>query len=51
MTYSHTIQDKCDCPAQIVADAYPSGNFHRVYYGEILAVRAEENARALLELE
>jgi len=35
---------------QIVADAYPSGNFHRIYYGEILAVRAEENARALLGL-
>jgi hypothetical protein len=36
---------------QIVADAYPSGNFHRIYYGEILAVRAEENPRALLGLE
>jgi flavin reductase (DIM6/NTAB) family NADH-FMN oxidoreductase RutF len=34
----------------IVADAYPSGNFHRIYYGEILTVRAEENARALLGL-
>jgi hypothetical protein len=36
---------------QIVADAYPSGNFHRIYYGEVLAVRAEENARALPGLE
>ncbi|MEA3459190.1 MAG: flavin reductase family protein [Chloroflexota bacterium] len=36
---------------QIVADAYPGGNFHRIYYGEILAVRAEENVRALLGLE
>jgi len=37
--------------AQIVSDAYGSGDFHRIYYGEILAVRAEENARALLGLE
>ena len=35
---------------RIVASAYPSGNFHRIYYGEILAVRAEENARALLSI-
>jgi flavin reductase (DIM6/NTAB) family NADH-FMN oxidoreductase RutF len=35
----------------IVADAYPSGNFHRIHYGEILAVRAEANPRALLGLE
>jgi len=35
---------------QIVADAYPSGNFHRIYHGEVLAVRAQEDARALLEL-
>lgn len=36
---------------EIVADAYPNGDFHRIYYGEILAVRAEENARVLLGLE
>ena len=35
---------------RIVADAYPKGDFHRLYYGEILAVRAEENARSLLGL-
>lgn len=36
---------------QIVASAYPRGNFHRIYYGGILAVRAAENARELLRLE
>jgi len=36
---------------QIVADAYPGGDFHRIYYGEILAVRAEEKARELLGLK
>jgi len=36
---------------QIVASAYPSGNFHRIYHGEILAVRAAQNARALLAAE
>jgi flavin reductase (DIM6/NTAB) family NADH-FMN oxidoreductase RutF len=33
---------------QIVADAYPSGDFHRIFHGEILSVRAEPNARSLL---
>jgi flavin reductase (DIM6/NTAB) family NADH-FMN oxidoreductase RutF len=36
---------------QIVAGAYASGDFHRIYHGEILAVRAEPNARALLGLD
>lgn len=36
---------------QIVSGAYPNGDFHRIYYGEILAVRAEGNARALLGLK
>ena len=36
---------------QIVSGAYPSGDFHRIYYGEILAVRAEGDARSLLGLE
>jgi flavin reductase (DIM6/NTAB) family NADH-FMN oxidoreductase RutF len=35
---------------EIVAGAYPSGDLHRLYYGEILAVRAAERARELLEL-
>lgn len=35
---------------EIVADAYSDGDFHRIYYGEILAVRAAENAREMLEL-
>jgi flavin reductase (DIM6/NTAB) family NADH-FMN oxidoreductase RutF len=33
---------------EIVVGAYPSGDLHRIYYGEILAVRAEVKARALL---
>jgi flavin reductase (DIM6/NTAB) family NADH-FMN oxidoreductase RutF len=36
---------------QIVSDAYPSGNFHHIYHGEILAVRADQNARTLLGVE
>jgi len=32
----------------IVSGAYPRGDFHRVYWGEILAVRAVPNAAALL---
>jgi len=36
---------------RIVADAYPRGNFHRIYYGEILALRAEENVLELLGLK
>jgi flavin reductase (DIM6/NTAB) family NADH-FMN oxidoreductase RutF len=35
---------------EIVAGAYPGGDLHRLYYGEILAVRAAENARQLLGL-
>jgi flavin reductase (DIM6/NTAB) family NADH-FMN oxidoreductase RutF len=30
---------------QIKSSAYPSGDFHRVYFGEILAVYADEDAR------
>lgn len=30
---------------QIKSSAYPMGDFHRVYFGEILAVYADENAR------
>jgi len=36
---------------EIVSGAYAGGDFHRIYHGEILAVRAEENVRALLGLE
>jgi len=32
----------------IQASAYPGGDFHRIYYGEILAVRAAPNAAELL---
>ena len=28
----------------IINDAYPQGDFHRVYYGQILATYADENA-------
>lgn len=35
--------------ADIRASAYPSGDFHRVYFGEVLAVRALPDAAALLE--
>lgn len=36
--------------AEITADAYEGGDFHRVYWGEILAARAEPNAaKALAE--
>jgi flavin reductase (DIM6/NTAB) family NADH-FMN oxidoreductase RutF len=35
---------------EIVARSYTSGDLHRVYYGEILAVRAVENAREVLGL-
>lgn len=34
--------------AEIKSAAYPSGDYHRVYYGEIMAVRALPNARELL---
>jgi len=33
---------------EIKASAYPGGNFHRLYYGEILAVRALPDAAELL---
>lgn len=32
----------------IVAGSYESGDFHRIYYGEILCVRAAKDARELL---
>ena len=28
----------------IINDAYPQGDFHRIYYGQILATYADENA-------
>ena len=34
--------------AEIRSSAYPEGDFHRVYYGEILAVRALPDAPKLL---
>jgi len=33
---------------EIRAGAYPGGDFHRVFWGEILAARAERDAAALL---
>ena len=33
---------------EIISGAYTAGDFHRVYYGKILAVRAEPNAAELL---
>jgi flavin reductase (DIM6/NTAB) family NADH-FMN oxidoreductase RutF len=36
---------------EIVAGSYAGGDFHRIYYGEILAVRAAEDARAMLGME
>jgi flavin reductase (DIM6/NTAB) family NADH-FMN oxidoreductase RutF len=36
--------------AEIVAHAYSRGDVHRIYHGEILAVRALEDARQALEL-
>jgi flavin reductase (DIM6/NTAB) family NADH-FMN oxidoreductase RutF len=33
---------------EIRSSAYPGGDFHRIYYGEILAVRALPNAAELL---
>jgi flavin reductase (DIM6/NTAB) family NADH-FMN oxidoreductase RutF len=36
---------------EIVSGAYGAGDFHRIYHGEILAVRAEQNVRDLLGLE
>jgi len=37
-------------PASLAKDitAYPTGNYHRLYYGEILAVRAMPNAAEIL---
>lgn len=37
--------------SEIVTDAYSSGDLHRIYYGEILAVRAAEKARGMLGLK
>jgi len=34
---------------EVRASAYPTGDFHRIYYGEILAVRALPDAPELLE--
>ena len=33
---------------EIVSEAYPKGDFHRLYFGEILAVYADENAEERL---
>ena len=33
---------------EIISGAYTAGDFHRVYYGKILTVRAEPNAAELL---
>jgi len=35
-------------PADVRADFYPQGNFHRVYYGEVLAVYGVEEIRDVL---
>jgi flavin reductase (DIM6/NTAB) family NADH-FMN oxidoreductase RutF len=35
-------------PPEILAGSYPKGDFHRVYYGEILAVYADADARKRL---
>ncbi len=35
--------------AEIVSSAYPQGNFHRIYFGEIMACYAEPDARQRLE--
>jgi flavin reductase (DIM6/NTAB) family NADH-FMN oxidoreductase RutF len=37
--------------ADILARFYASGDLHRIYHGEILAVRADERARDVLELD
>ena len=34
--------------SEIQSSAYPGGNFHRIYFGEILTVRALPNAAELL---
>jgi len=33
---------------EIVRGSYPSGDFHRVYFGQVLTAEAAENAEALL---
>ncbi|MEI6512875.1 MAG: flavin reductase family protein [bacterium] len=38
-------------PSDIQTRFYPQGDFHRVYYGEIVAAYAEENARERLAVE
>jgi hypothetical protein len=35
---------------EIVDEKYGTGDFHRVYHGEILQIRAAENAREKLGL-
>ena len=34
---------KEDLPASIISACYPSGDYHTLYFGEILAVHADEN--------
>ena len=34
---------KEDLPASILSSCYPSGDYHTLYFGEIVAVRADEN--------
>ena len=34
----------------IITDAYPQGDFHRIYYGQILATYSDENAAEQLKL-
>jgi flavin reductase (DIM6/NTAB) family NADH-FMN oxidoreductase RutF len=33
----------------VLDDAYPAGDFHRVYFGEIVAAYADENAAQRLQ--
>jgi len=41
---THVLPERLD--ADIRRSAYPSGDFHTIYFGQILAVRAEEDALA-----
>lgn len=40
--------DPTNLAKSVLGDCYPKGDFHTIYYGEILGVQADEDARARL---
>lgn len=43
--------DPTNLASEIHAECYPKGDFHTLYYGQILAVQADEDARGKLKGE